>query len=569
MIARPWRLAPLCFLTLLALAAPAVAAPRDELLRFVPDDVGFCLVVQDLRGQSAQVMDSPFGKAFAKSPLASAIVGSKEWAQVQEVESYLKKHLNIGWAEIRDDLLGDAFVFAYRPGPPGKPEQEQGMFLVRAREAKTLADVVRKLNVLQKKTGELVEVDERVHKDVKYFRRTEKKQTNYYLLRDRVLLFTGQETLLQSAIERDLKLASDAEPALTKRLRDLSLDRALAALVIQPRAFDSAVVAKEGDPASQAVVKCWKALDAVGLGLTIGKEVELSLVLKGKPEQLPPAARRFLTSAAKASELWGSFPDDALFASAGRLDLVALYEFIGGLMPSDSKKAADAELERTIGAMLGKSVIKDVLPALGPDWGVCVTAPAADGKEWTPRIVAAVRVARGDEDAPTDEAVFSGVESLAQMFVLSHNKQHPNNSVALRTTHIDRQKVRYLVGERVFPVGVQPAFGLRQGYLVLGTSPAEIRRFKPGVAPSGTSVPLMRVGVKELRAYLKAHREPLAALLAAKEMISKEKAGERLDDIRASLELIDRLELRQQTTTNRVTFTLAVQPAQPLKKHHE
>ena len=37
----------------------AKASPRDELLRLVPADVGFCLVLEDLRGH---------GKAFAESP---------------------------------------------------------------------------------------------------------------------------------------------------------------------------------------------------------------------------------------------------------------------------------------------------------------------------------------------------------------------------------------------------------------------------------------------------------------------------------------------------------------------
>src|SRR5262245_36876307 len=117
-----------------ALAAPAAAAPRDELLRYIPDDIGFCLLVQDLRGHAAQVLASPFGQAFGKSALAAAIVGSKEWKQLADAEQFFKKHLGVGWADLRDDIFGDAFAFAYRPGPPGKPEQEQGLFLLRARE---------------------------------------------------------------------------------------------------------------------------------------------------------------------------------------------------------------------------------------------------------------------------------------------------------------------------------------------------------------------------------------------------------------------------------------------------
>src|SRR4051794_23071006 len=232
----PTRRLLLVVLSVALASAPAVAAPRDELLRYVSDEVGFCLVVQDLRGQSAQILDSPFAQALGKSPLVAAIGASKEWKQLDEVEKYLKQHLGVGWKEIRDDLLGDAFVFAYRPGPPGKPDQEQGLFLLRARSEKPLADFVRKLEQLQKTSRELKAVEEREHKGVKYFCRVERGEKNYYLLRGKVLLFSHQEALLRQAIEKDQALPRDAVPALSRRLRDLGLDNALVALTVQPRA---------------------------------------------------------------------------------------------------------------------------------------------------------------------------------------------------------------------------------------------------------------------------------------------------------------------------------------------
>ena len=127
------------------------ASPRDELLRYVPDETGFCLVVQNLRGQAADLLASPFVREWSKSAFATTIAGSAELKQLQQVEQYLIKNLGVGWADLRDDVLGDAFVFAYRPGPAGKQDQEQGLFLVRARNARTLASLVQKLNELAEK----------------------------------------------------------------------------------------------------------------------------------------------------------------------------------------------------------------------------------------------------------------------------------------------------------------------------------------------------------------------------------------------------------------------------------
>ena len=555
-------------LAVLLTGAPAPASPRDELLRFVGEDVGFCLIVQNLRDQLRDLTASPFGQSWPKSVMGQGLVGSAEWKQLLLAEQSLKKLLGIGWPELRDDLLGDAFAFAYRPGPPGKPQQEQGLFLLRARNEKTLADLVRKFEALQKGNPGPGAIETHQHKGVKYFSRVEKKETSYFFLRDKVLLFTHQEAALRLAIEKDQALARDAVPGLSRQLRDLGLDGALVALTIQPRAFDSHLVPRNNaDQAGRTVALCWKAVESIGLGLHLKRDLELSLTVKARPDQLPAAARRLLNAAGKPSELWANFPEGALFATAGRLDLSALYAFVVELLPRESREALEGELERTLGAALGKNLVKEVLPAIGPDWGLCLTAPPADARDWPPRLLAAVRVARGEEDDPIDQALFSYLESWAQRTVPGHNKLHPTRPMRLKATFIDRAKVRYLQGEDVFPGGVQPAFGLRQGYLVLASSLAEFRRFRGGVtAPSSGTVPHLRINFKSWQAYLKERREPLSLGLATKEKLTREKARQKIDGLRHSVELLDRLELRQQTGSDRVTFTLSLQTAQPLKK---
>jgi hypothetical protein len=546
---------------------PAPAAGRDELLRFVPDEAAFCLVVQDLRTHLRDLTASPLGQQWTKTVLGQGLASSPEWKQLLAVEQHLKKHLGVGWPELRDDVLGDAFAFAYRPGPPNKPEQEQGLFLLRARNEKTLADLVRKLNEVQKANREVTALEERQYRGVRYVRRVEPKESNYYLLRGKVLLYTRQEALLRLAIDRDQALPRDTVPTLSRRIRDLGLDSALVALIIQPRAFDAHMNRPAALPPLRTLARCWKALDTVGLGLHCKRDLELTLTVKARAEQLPPSARRLLAAWNRPSDLWASFPDDALLAVAGRLDLAALYELVGEFLPQVGRDALEGELERTVGAVMGKSLVKEVLPAVGPDIGLCLTAPPADARDWAPRLLAAVRVARGNEDDPIDQALFSVFEWWAQRAVIAHNRQNPNQAVRLKTTFVDRVKVRYLQGEGVFPPGVEPAFGLRQGYLVLASSLPEFRRFK-GSAPAsaGTAVPLLRMSFRAWKAYLKEHREPLAVALAAKDKLTREAAREKIDGLRHSLELLDRLELRQQASSDRVTFTLAVQTTQPLKK---
>jgi len=174
-------------------AAPALAAtPRDELLRLVPDDVGVCLIVQDLRGHTAAIEASPFAQQVRTSFVGKLLVVAPETKKLQEASKVLKEQFGTDWAQLRDDILGDAVVMTYTPGPPGEPDKEQGLFMVRARDAALLQKLIDKLNDAQKKSGDLKSLDEAMHNGVKYFKRVEKNQpAHWYLVRGPVLAYSA------------------------------------------------------------------------------------------------------------------------------------------------------------------------------------------------------------------------------------------------------------------------------------------------------------------------------------------------------------------------------------------
>jgi hypothetical protein len=85
--------------------------------------------------------------------------------------------------------------------------------------------------------------------------------------------------------------------------------------------------------------------------------------------------------------VWKAVPEDALFAAGCRLDLAALLEALGDFLPAKHRADLHAHLNGTFGAPFDKDFVKEVLPSLGPDWGVCVTAPPADSKDLFPHAV--------------------------------------------------------------------------------------------------------------------------------------------------------------------------------------
>ena len=53
----------------------------------------------------------------------------------------------------------------------------------------------------------------------------------------------------------------------------------------------------------------------------------------------------------------------------------------------------------------------------------------------------------------------------------------------------DKVEIKYLANDKAYPPGLQPAFALKGGYLVLASSPEAIRRFTP---PTGRTPSIWR-----------------------------------------------------------------------------
>src|ERR1700736_1036987 len=68
------------------------ASPREELLALVPPDVGFCLVIGDLRGHAQKWERSAWAQSLRQSPFVKALVYSPEARQIAAFEGELKKH---------------------------------------------------------------------------------------------------------------------------------------------------------------------------------------------------------------------------------------------------------------------------------------------------------------------------------------------------------------------------------------------------------------------------------------------------------------------------------------------
>ena len=569
-----------CLTAFLGLALPAVSpaaevTAAEELLRFVPADMTLCLVVRDLRGHSAALANSPLAEAVRRSPLGLLLKAPPELRDVFKTNDWLVKNLKITPEQLRDDILGDAVVLAYRAGPPGKPQLDEGMLLIRARRPQTLAALVERLNKAQKDSGDLKTVEERTHNGVKYFRRVERKETNFYYLRGGVLVFSGQEALLRRAIAQEERTAQPGvESPLGKKLRLLGADRALSAVLLNPRGLDATLEAKlaqaKGADAAflKTFVECWKGLDSLAFTVSLSADLELGLTLRAKPGEMPPAVRRYFDEAAPGSDLWARFPDSALLALGARTNAAALVDMLAAFQTRAVAQGVRDNLNRSLGAYLGgKDTITEVLPYVGPDWGFCVSAPPASDKRWFPSVIFALRVGTGDKSAPVDQAALSAVKAAALGVLFAHNQKH-KEPLTRKTLREGKWEITYLTSSRGQASGFQPAYGLWNGYLVLASSPDAFRRFASTapVVRSPGEVPLLRASLKDLRQYLKDRRESLTAALAEHHRLPPAEVRRRLDGMIFALHFFERVEVTQRTAANQVTLTLRLRTSLPLRK---
>ncbi len=540
------------------------AAVREDLLRLVPPDMGLCAIVSNLRGQAETLPNARWLKAIRESPIGESFLSSPEFAQLAKFESELKTHLDVDWRQLRDEVVGDLVILAYRPGSPGDARAEQGLLLVWVRNPALLAKVIDRLNDAQKRSGEVRELTAVDYQGKKYFQRVERDKTQFYMLQGSMFAFSSQEALLRSVIDRQRERAAETPP-LVKQLERAHADQALAAVWLNPRAFDADLRHKSEQGAGQEAqmtrkfLSYWQALDAVIVTIDLGQNPEIKLSLQARQRALPASVRRFFEEDEAPSSVWSRFPADAMLRIAGRLDTQAFTDALAELTPASARANLAETGQRYIGAVLGLDLYKDVLPNLGPDWGVCVVAGAE--QDDFPVAIAALAVKPGTKEIGVDQSLYKGAQVLANLAVWGYNSSHAN-SIKLKTLKQGKIEVQYLAGDKAFPSGVQPAFALKDGFFVLASAPEGIQLFKKTKrAAASKGIPVVDLSTSRLATFLRDRQPKVAAGLAAKTHIPLGSARQQLKNLLFGLELFDHIVLSERHEAGQVTWSLRFQEA--------
>ncbi|MFO0965262.1 MAG: hypothetical protein U0793_06710 [Gemmataceae bacterium] len=532
--------------------------PRQPLLKLVPADFGFTLVVQDLRDQLERWGKSEWLKKMEETPLVQLVLKSDELRDLRKMLDDLPTYVGVDWPTLRDEVLGDAIVLAYRPPPPDKPKEENGLLLLRARRPELLGKIMSRLNELQKKSGELKDLEALEHRGVKYWRRVHEKNSHYYALKDGLLIVAASDELMRQLLDSTLK--EPGENLWSRAIAKAAVPRSFVSLAVNPRAFDAelAKAGKDGDLFKTKFAPYWQALEALVLNVRMDDSVELRVSLQGKAKDSSVAAKR-LFAPRPTSPLWAHFPKkSAILTVTGQIDLSILDGAWDDLWPPAARKMLLENLQKVVGPVLGLDVAKDLLPNLGPDWGVCVFG--SDNPKNVPQVVFALAARPGDKDVNADQALYRGLQFLAGLAVFDYNRNHPD-PIRIHTLHQDKVEVKCLVNDKAFPPGFQPAFALKDGYLLVATSPEAILRFHKEAAVSSSAESLfLRFSAKELSKQLKLHQDLLADQIAERNGIPRDAALEAIRAASLVFGVFDRFELATTSRDRELTVILRVTP---------
>ncbi len=534
-------------------AQDAVAALTDRL----PDDFAFALLVRDLRGQVALTKQSAWFKAFRPTPLGRVIFEAPELKQFDKLQQDLKQHFDLDWSTVRDEFLGDAVLFAYTPGSHPADDDERGLVLLHTRAPGKLAKFINQLNELQKNAGELKSLTVRAHRGLKYQRRDLGKQSQFYFRDGGLFVFAIKEDSLKAVLDKH----ADAQRsgAWTERFRQADAGKAFLTLAVNPRLLDREF--RDKHKASDGFLAYWNALDAIFVNLHVGDAVDVRLRVQARVKDLPAWAKRSFSETPPASGLWSRFPPNALVSVASSVDFAATFESLGELLPVKERQQMRALLQGSVSAITKLDFAKDVLPQLGPDFGLSILA----GKEADalPQAILALAVKPGGKNI--DKAAYDTLQLLAGLALLEHNKNNAD-PIRLLTLKQDKVEVKYFDGPKFFPAGLQPAFALKDGYLLLATSPDAIAQFRAhGITVPSDETPMLRLSTFELSQFLKQRKDDIIAKLVEKQNLSKQDARQNLDSVLALLDMLDHLVLSQRTQPGQAIWTLRVVPRAALR----
>jgi len=484
-------------------------------------------------------------------------------------------------------MFGDEVVVAVYVDDQGR---SQGVLLTRTASVDVLNAAIESWNrAEQPMTSTLGESGRR------YFRRVvHPKQgqieTLYYAKLGRTLAVSDHEAMIRRVI--DLNRATGPagrqdDPSEKSLFESVVYHRAasslpaktVASVYFNPRAWDNRFAAgSQRSGAEQVLVAVWRRCRSVMVGLRLDRGIVFDAVVDYDGSNAPEEWTRFVRQTAGPPAFFQKVPRRALLAFAGQFSPSSLRQLINRQISGSPRNRWDSIRQVSRGLLLGLDVVDDVLPRLGPNWGIYLVPRTRASKSGTgsrlPPVNGLLAIELRAEKSPAPgqptlrAALENGLNTGLNILAAMYNNQSSGPSAIVRTRRRKTSVVHWIEGIG----GYQPAYALTPTHLIfagssqlvdefIATDPRTALASSPDfVNLSQTYFPgagqLLLVQVDAVRELVRKHADFFVRGAATSQVIPARRAREKFDNAREFLTLFDSAFIAVRITNDRVRLVV-------------
>ena len=471
----------LVLILLFASRAGLGSGPADVLLERVPPDSGVTIAIEDLKGTTRSMLDSPLVAELRRLPSVRDGMNSGKFVAFRSAIEAVEKGLGVTVARLRDDLFGEALVLSLHV-PAAKPiEAARGLLLIRVPDRALLDRLILRLNEGQKAAGELIELSERTHANVLYHVRTFRPGARdaefYAVLDERTFAWSNSEELIRGVIDRGSEKGKGlADRPEYRAVRDGLPDGAMVRVFVDPRFLVRALTdpdrSRQPDDAQLRTLATRYLGALTYFGAALKWRDGLVLQTRGllSPAALTPALKRWGERTDTPAPELRRVPKSALVLLSASLDASWVYETLLDLVPERDRPKLENLRVALDGILLGRSARDEVIPRLGPGLVAYLERPAADSERPVRGmpVVVSVEVEKTRAGAQASEAIGNALRTLLALHAL--DPKHGEGLLQFETRTLAIGEVSALRPTTPF------AFSTGVGKLVLGTTADAVAR---------------------------------------------------------------------------------------------
>ncbi len=510
----------------------------EPLLALVPADAAAVLAVEDLRGRTSELIETPAAQGFRRLPAVQKWLASERIDHLRQAQQSIEDALGAKLTTLRDDLLGDAVVLALRIPPGGHPEDARGLLLAHVRDRGLLERLIRDVNRGQTRSGQLEHIAEKTHRETRYTTRGFRAETRrpgdtYVILDDNTFAWSNSEELIRGVIDHHkTELRSILDTPRFQKVRRKLGGTSLVSLYLDPRILGSQQASKPrgwgGELLAALRVNYFEALEYIGIGLDWRDGIVIQTEEVLRPDRLDSRLRRWSQGAVPTSLAGRRVPDAALALVALNVDFPAAFDLLKDFT-SETQQPRLENLETILnGILLGHDLRTDILPQLGPKVLFSLEPSFTNGKISGPlaRVLSISLNPKSGDHARLDEAIVNALRTYLAAYAL--DSQHARGQLRLERREVEDRSV-YALRPRT-PL----AFAIDGGQLLLANNaealahvltnhPAGVGGSGGGVLDRLRKLPIDLSGsfawldVAGLQHYVEIHRKNLVVRLAAQQ----------------------------------------------------